>query len=111
MYRIRRLVSPTDEMIDLDETQRKRALGLTQSKYEEDAAGSRHRTPPSRPSGLHIRSTRNPRNGLLLLYPLLEKDKEGLPFVGFAASFPAADRDTPVVYFVNSVYWQEEMES
>ena len=44
------------------------------------------------------------------MYPLQESDEDGLPFVGFAASFPAADSDTPIEYFVNTVYLQEEME-
>ena len=30
--------------------------------------------------------------------------------MGFALSFPAAERDTPVEYMVNTVYWQEEFD-
>ena len=37
--------------------------------------------------------------------------QKGHHFVGFAASFPAADNDTPIDYVVNTVYWQEEVES
>ena len=109
VYRIRRLVSPTDEMIDLTEDQRRRALEQTKRKYG-GGQETRYRADPTRPSGPDIRHTRNAKNGLLLLYPLQEQDTGGRPFVGFGVSFPGADSDTPVEYFVNSVYWQEEME-
>ncbi len=110
IYRIRRLVSPMDEMIDLTDDQEKRALEQTLRQHQGQPETSRHRGLPRRPNGPNIRRARDPRNGLLLLYPLLETDDEGLPFVGFAISFPAAERDTPVEYIVNSVYWQEELE-
>ena len=110
VYRIRRLVSPTDEMLDLTQDQYEWALQQTLRRHREDQDGSRHRSDPRRPSGPYIRRARNSRNGLLLIYPLQELDEDGLPFVGFAASFPAADSDTPIEYFVNTVYLQEEME-
>jgi hypothetical protein len=108
VYRIRRLVSPTDEMLDLTQGQQGRALEHTRSQYQEQRGASRHRVVPRRPSGPNIRRVRDPRNGLLLLYPLLERDDEGCPFVGFAASFPHAGMDTPVEYVVNTVYWEQE---
>ena len=110
VYRIRRLVSPTDEMIDLTEDQYVWALDQTVCRHREDQAGSRHRADPRRPSGPYIRRARDFSNGLLLIYPLQELDSEGLPFVGFAASFPAADSDTPIEYVVNTVYGREEVE-
>ena len=109
VYRIRRLVSPTDEMIDLDDDQYRRALERTVEEYENDPAGNRHRVRPTRPSGPKIREVRDHGRGLLLIYPLQQGDGDGLPFVGFAASFPHAVDDTPVEYLVNSVYWQEEL--
>ena len=108
VYRIRRLVSPTDEMIDLTDDQRREALERTIRLYERQPDNSRHRAVPTRPSGPEIRRVRDTTNGLLLLYPLSEMDDEWLPFVGFAASFPTANRDTPVEYVVNTVYWQQE---
>ena len=108
VYRIRRLVSPTDEMIDLTDDQQKRALEQTVGQYEKQPEESRHRSVPTRPSGPEIRRVRNPANGLLLLYPLSKKDDDGLQFVGFAASFPAAHRDSPVEYVVNTVYSEQE---
>lgn len=106
VYSIRRLVSPADESLDLTRAQERRALDLTKRQYSDDE--SRHRAPPSRASGPNIRRVRDPKNGLLLIYPLQEQDAEGLPIVGFAASFPTAETDTPVDYVVNTVYWAEE---
>ena len=111
VYRIRRLVSPTDEVIDLTDEQWRQALEQTVQKHRNDGEGSRHLAEPRRPSGPYIRRVRDARNGLLLIYPLDESDTNGVQFVGFAASFPAAENDTPVEYFVNSIYWQEELEN
>ena len=110
VYRIRRLVSPTDEMIDLSDDQRKRALEKTVNQYNEQRTISRHRAEPTRPSGQMIRSERASSDGLLLLYPLQKKDDEGRPIVGFAVSFSRAGRDTPVEYLVNTVYSRQEMD-
>ena len=109
MHRIRRLLSPTDELIDLTDDQRKWALDQTVRQHLDHEETSRRRNMPTRPSGPNIRRARDPGNGLLLLYPLQERDPEGLPIVGFAASFPTAERDTPIEYVVNSIYWQEEL--
>ena len=110
VYRIRRLVSPTDEMIDLTDDQRKLALDQTVRQHQGHPAASRHRDVPKRPSGPNIRRVRYPKNGLLLLYPVRDRDAEGPPFVGFAASFPAADSDTPIEYSVNTTYLKEDLE-
>ena len=110
VYRIRRLVSPTDEMIGLTEDQRARALDQTVRQHLDHQEASRHRNVPTRPSGPSIRRVRGHRNGLLLIYPVRERNADGPTFVGFAVSFPAADRDTPIRYVVNSIYWQEELD-
>ena len=109
VYRIRRLVSPMDEMIDLTEEQYRRAWERTVQQYEDDPIGNRHRVRPTRPSGPNIRWVRSHERALLLIYPLQERDGDGLPFVGFAASFPHAVNDTPIEYMVNPVYSQEEL--
>ena len=95
VYRIRRLVSPTDEMIDLTNDQRREALQRTIRLYERQPDNSRHRAVPTRPSGPEIRRVRDTTNGLLLLYPLSETDDDRLPFVGFAASFPICQQGYP----------------
>ena len=110
VYRIRRLVNPSDERIDLTDDEVEQALRHTRQRYRTNQGGSRYRTEPRSPGGREVREVRDQCNGLLLIYPLREADAEGLPFIGFAASFPASDTDTPIEYFVNSVYWQEEME-
>ena len=110
VYRIRRLVNPTDEMIDLTQDQRKCALEQTVRQHRENPTASGYQSDPTRPSGGYIRRARDFTNGLLLIYPLKEQDSKGLSFLGFATSFPAAFSDTPIEYVVNTVYWQEEME-
>ena len=109
VYRIRRLLNPADEMIDLTAGQVQQAMDMTIQQYEDDPTGNRHRVRPTRPSGPNIRWVRSHERGLLLIYPLQKEDGDGLPLVGFAASFPHALDDTPVEYVVNPVYWQEEL--
>ena len=96
VYRIGRLLNPIDEMIDLCDGQAEKAR-------EKRAESNRAIGPISR-------EIRDFSNGLLLLYPLLQRDGGGLPIIGFAASFPHAGNDTPVEYEVNTVYWQQELD-
>ena len=110
VYRIRRLVSPTDELIDLTEAQKNRALDMTIQSFRENREGTRYQSEPTRAGGRLIRQVRDSSNGLLLLYPLDEPNSARVPFIGFAASFPDSEHDTPVEYVVNTVYWQEELE-
>ena len=72
VYRIRRLVSPTDEMIDLtDGSGQDRPWDMTVEEYEEDPTGNRHRVQADQ-----AQRTQHPpgfaatRRGLLLIYPL-----------------------------------------
>ena len=109
VYRIGRLVNPRDEMLDLDEEQIELALRTPVHQHRDENLGSGNRSLQAIPSGPAIRGVRDFGKGLLLIYPLQEPDEEGLPFVGYAASFPLAQRDTPIDYIVNSVYWQEEL--
>jgi len=130
-YRIRRLISPIDEAVDLDEDQLDKALELAIQEWEknpdpEQKKGKR----PTRPSGRAIRQIRNPKHGLLLLYPLDPNDEVGKdaayrytdkveanarenPVLGFAISFPFVDPSmaSKVKYVVNNVYWQQEFSS
>lgn len=106
VYSIGRLVNPPDEAIDLSPDEWGRALDRTKQQYLNQE--TRHRDPPTGPSGPNTRRERSHERGLLLVYPLQKRDPEGLPLVGFAASFPFAESDTPVPYVVNTVYWDEE---
>lgn len=115
-YRIRRLVSPSDELVDLDRAQRKRALRHTQKAWEENGKG---RDKPKRPSGSAIRAERPATRGLLLLYVLnggghpakVESDAIDTPVLGFGISFPRGNVATAskVRYVVNNVYQQQEL--
>ena len=113
-YRIRRLVSPTDELADLTSDQCQHALDQTQMAWQEDPKG---RDKPTRPSGPAIREVRPATKGLLLLYALrgkgdlgkVEADAMDVPVLGFGISFPTGDVATAskVRFVVNNVYQQE----
>ncbi len=110
IYRIRRLVNPTDELIDLTKEQRNRAFDRTIRYFHEHPEGTRYQSEPTVAGGPFVRAERDSSNGLLLIYPLEEANDANVPFIAFAASFPASKYDTPIQYVVNSVYWQEELE-
>lgn len=110
VYRIRRLVSPADELIDLSEQQQKQALNLTIQYYRNNKGKTHYQSEPMRAGGRFIRQIRHFSKGLLLLYPIEVTNTAGLPIIGFAVSFPTSEHDTPVEYIVNTVYWQEEFE-
>lgn len=98
---IKRLLSPTDERLDLIEAERA-------------AAGEGARGPDGKlvtPSGRRYREQRDPDRGLLLIYVVAPKSKDddhltdSGPFVGFGLSFPFDAGAKPVKYRVNEVYW------
>ncbi|MFB2973139.1 Z1 domain-containing protein [Aerosakkonema sp. BLCC-F183] len=101
-----RLLSPTDEWLDLSEETRNEILEITQQRRAE--AGK----PPSSsntPDGKILRSKRSPKNGLLLLYSLDPQEiNSEIPVIGFVISFPDSKKAQMVEYKVNNVYWQEE---
>lgn len=106
---VRRLVSPTDEAIDLTEPQYAAALALTIQQLTDSTET------PKRPSGRSIRDVRASERGLLLVYPLdpakVGRDESmadlGFPVVGFAISFPKIENAETVDYKVNHVYWEQ----
>jgi len=108
--RIRRLVSPTDEAIDLSQYEKDAALDLTVEMWKVDHGRSKRTEPPTSPSGLAIRKVRPSTRGLLLLYPLVPKDDPNTekPYIGLAISFPKSDNPETVTYTVNNTYWQQE---
>lgn len=87
-----------------------------------DSARSKRTEPPSIPSGVAIRGTRDPGDGLLLIYPLdpgqeregqlehyaSEFGRDGPPVVAFATSFPDSATGETVDYVVNSIYAEQE---
>jgi hypothetical protein len=109
LYRIRRVVSPPDEGLDLTSDQLAAALTSTQSAWKPDSGRSQRKTPPDSPSGTMMREIRSPKTGLLLIYPLdTAKTKTALPLIGFAFSFPRSDKAEKVSYRVTNLYWHQE---
>jgi hypothetical protein len=107
-YRLRksRLLSPTDEWLDLPQPTRDSILDETRRLREK--AGK----PPSSsktPNGRVIREKRSVKNGLLLLYPLDPAEINfNTPVVGFAISFPTSKTAKCLKYKVNNIYWEQE---
>lgn len=112
-FRIKRLVSPADEDIDLSFEEKQAALDDTQIEWIANPGRSQRKNPsemPTTPSGLAIRTHRSPQRGLLLLYPLNpgEADLTGNPLIGLAISFPDSKKAGTVSYVVNNTYWEQE---
>jgi len=99
-FTIGRLVSPADEVLDLDEAQKKDALELT------IAAWRRKKDPknpePTDPSGASLRTVRDRTRGLLLIYPIFQGPGK-TPLMGFAISFPFDENGKLIEYAENSV--------
>ena len=114
----RHVITMDDEMLDLSQEERERALASTAAQREAKKESERSSEPLKRPSGPYIRAERPKERGLLLIYPL-DPGVEGLfdgderaagnPVIGYALSFPGTDHpDEAVEYLVNTVYFREE---
>ncbi|MFO1482351.1 MAG: Z1 domain-containing protein [Verrucomicrobiaceae bacterium] len=107
-YTIRRLVSPTDEKIDLTDAERESATTLAAENWQSDKRPSKSKEPPSTPGGKEIRQSRPKSRGMLLIYPLDPRPAElpegSSPVIGLAISFPKSDTATEVTYTVNNVF-------
>jgi hypothetical protein len=112
-YDIRRLVNPSDELVDLTEAERTTARLATIAQWERNRAPDESdATRPTAPSGFQARKVREPEKGLLLIYPLAPPN--GIDAVdaviGFAISFPQSRFDSAVDFVVNQVWLQQEFE-
>lgn len=106
-FTIGRLVSPTDEMIDLEPEQRDEALRETIGVWEKKSSPKGER--PDIPAGPFIRRQRVVEHGLLLVYPIDPGNEDADALMGFAVSFPF-DHEAPLVdYAENSVKQLEEL--
>ncbi|MCK9893125.1 Z1 domain-containing protein [Frankia sp. Mgl5] len=110
-YVVRRLVSPSDEGLDLSDEEGGRALEMTRQAWQADP--KTRKTAPSAPGGLAIREVRPPGRGLLLLYPLRPDTwmHPDLPPVGFALSFPKSPTAKTIKYRVTNLWWDQEFGS
>ncbi|WP_282697972.1 Z1 domain-containing protein [Streptomyces sp. CC208A] len=108
-YTIRRVLSPRDEGLDLDEAQleaAREAAGKAAKQKEKTSV-------PKHPSGPYLRRQRRPDQALLLIYPIevpgSEDDSPELPLVGFQVSFPYSRNQSKTEYVANSIYLQEDI--
>ncbi len=91
----RRLITPRHEYIDFTEEQIRKAC---QRDFMQTGKESREPTPNA------VRETRDVKNGLLLLYPLILKtDEKPISALGFAISFPSSETAEKTEYVMNSV--------
>jgi len=113
LYKMKKsnILSPEDEQIDLDDSQRKMAFDLTIQAWKDGTAKRIAKKEPVRASGPFIRSVRSPKTGLLLLYPLDPSEVlpqfTSTPIIGHAVSFPLSGQAETVEYTVNTIYWQD----
>jgi hypothetical protein len=98
---ISRLVSPADEVADLDSAAQRRAMDQTLEAWKKKPEPKKD--PPKAASGPFVRKQRSRDRGLLLIYPIDAGLADNLPLIGFAISFPFDD-DAPLIdYAENSV--------
>ncbi|MFE1952247.1 Z1 domain-containing protein [Streptomyces sp. NPDC059524] len=108
-YTIRRVLSPPDELIDLDDDQVAAAKKAAARVAEEADKRSVAKTP----AGQYIRRQRRTDQGLLLIYPLVVPDADSAgtktPLVGFQLSFPHSEHQSKTEYVANSIWFQEDV--
>jgi hypothetical protein len=112
---IKRLVSPGDVLLPLKEGSSAwdEALEWAVDRFESGAAKPGTKK-PEKPTAAAERHVRSEDHGFLMVYPIDPEtfgfEKNSVPFVGFAVSFPASDNGLSVDYQVNSVFWDELFE-
>lgn len=113
---ISRLLSPTDEAIDIGVEVWSRALDRTREIWRRSVSDRRSVIEPDVPSGIAIRVEKgesNIRTGLLLIY-LIDPRASGMnlnadaPLVGIGISFPGSKSDVRVSYKINSVAFNQQ---
>lgn len=109
--RKRHLIDPKHELLDLDDNQLDEALKQTIGVWERSTKKKDENKAPEVPSGKGARNARDPKYGLLIVYPVtpdLSGRKMDDPFyTAFAISFPRSDSGKTVTYKVNNVYSDE----
>lgn len=108
-YRLKksRLLSPTDEWLDLPENKRNEILEETRELRKKSGKLA---SSSNTPNGKLIRAKRSSRNSLLLLYPLDPNEINSIvPVIGFAISFPESHTAKTIEYKVNDIYSEAEL--
>lgn len=107
-YGIKALVDPVDESRDLVGEEPDLAREITVRNWSNDTSKRKAKNEPSRPTGRAIRSVRPSSRGLIIFYPIHDRNNleaDGLPYFGMAVSFPESEYvDETVSYTVNNVY-------
>ncbi|KKN39014.1 hypothetical protein LCGC14_0747660 [marine sediment metagenome] len=100
------LINPTDDLLDLTDKERKRAV--------DDGLWGDKKTPPSRNIRTIVKKYRPKERGLLLIY-LPHSQIEGKAYggkgeevVGFGISFPESDTAVPIQYMVNPEVYSDD---
>jgi len=122
---IRRLMSPRDETIDLNEGAWNAALALTEKAWQSDQRANKAEDQPDAPNGPAIRRIRGfgtvdiqarPDKGVLILYAIDPNDigttvalpPDSPPIMAFGISFPGSKSGVKVEYKVNNILWEQE---
>ncbi len=113
VFTIRRLASPTDETLDLDDDAKAEALRRTIAAFE--AEETRGKKTPKVAGGPFIRAVRPPTRGLLVIYavdpaPAEFDEPAKLPAIpGLMVSFPPSPGAPTVSYVMPKRYWEREV--
>lgn len=112
-YTIRRILSPSDESLDLSDEQYVAAMAaLREELKEKEAKQGKKFKDPEYPRGSTLRAQRGPDRGLLLLYPLDYIDEPDNRIasdllVGFGVSFPFSATKLTAKYKVNETWFKQ----
>jgi hypothetical protein len=115
-YTIRRVLSPSDESLDLSDEQYVAAMAaLRDELMEKEAKQGKKFKNPENPRGATLRAQRAAHRGLLLLYPLDEVDEDSQRIasdllVGFAVSFPFSATKLTAKYKVNETWFKQMLD-
>ncbi|MFY4805640.1 Z1 domain-containing protein [Aliarcobacter butzleri] len=107
-----------DDTKDLLEKESEKALKNTIEQWKKKK-GKKSEESPTSPSDLAARYERDPKRGLLMIYPIypqaydsrtaLLSDLPNTPMIGIAISFPENNKDEKVEYIVDNKYHDQEL--
>jgi hypothetical protein len=112
-YTIRRVLSPSDESLDLSDGAYVAAMAALRDELKEkEAKQGKKFKDPEYPRGATLRAQRAAERGLLLLYSLDDMDEDGNRIasdllVGFGVSFPFSATKLTAKYKVNETWFKQ----